>query len=257
MSVTGDATRFDETRDFVVVGSGGGSMCAGLVMRDAGHSVLILEKTDRIGGTTARSGGVMWIPNNRYMARDGVPDSPEQAATYLDAVLGDAADAPGASPARRATYLREAPRMLDFLVAKGVRLTRVREWPDYYDELPGGSVPGRAVVAELFDDADELVADAADVVRVDAAVVPQVRAADAAAHHPHHRVCGLGEAGVGSLPDLDVAFAVEQCRFHGVRSSFLSAPSARSVPAAIMPVVRRLTIDMDLSLGNHDACRQY
>ena len=113
--------------------------------------MLILEKTDRIGGTTARSGGVMWIPNNRYMARDGVPDSPEQAATYLDAVLGDAADAPGASPERRAAYLREAPRMLDFLVAKGIRLTRVREWPDYYDELPGGSVPGRAVVAELFD----------------------------------------------------------------------------------------------------------
>ena len=68
-------SQFDETFDFVVVGSGGGSMCAGLVMRDKGKSVLILEKTDLVGGTTARSGGVMWIPNNRFMKRDGVEDS--------------------------------------------------------------------------------------------------------------------------------------------------------------------------------------
>ena len=65
----------DETYDFVVVGSGGGSMCAGLVMRQAGKSVLILEKTDLIGGSTAKAGGVMWIPNNRFMKRAGVPDS--------------------------------------------------------------------------------------------------------------------------------------------------------------------------------------
>jgi 3-oxosteroid 1-dehydrogenase len=53
---------FDEIFDFVVVGSGGGSLCAALVMRDAGKSVLILEKTELVGGTTARAGGVMWIP---------------------------------------------------------------------------------------------------------------------------------------------------------------------------------------------------
>ncbi len=148
-------THFDEMFDFVVVGSGGGSMCAGLVMRAAGKSVLILEKTPLVGGTTARSGGVMWIPNNPFMTRDGVEDSHEKAATYLDAVLPDPKDAPGASRARRATYLTEAPRMLEFLASRGVKLTRVKEWPDYYDDLPGGSVPGRTVVAELFD-ANEL-----------------------------------------------------------------------------------------------------
>jgi succinate dehydrogenase/fumarate reductase flavoprotein subunit len=56
-----------ETFDFVVVGSGGGSMCAALVLRAAGKSVLILEKAELVGGTTATSGGVMWIPNNRFM----------------------------------------------------------------------------------------------------------------------------------------------------------------------------------------------
>ena len=66
---------FDEMVDLVVVGSGGGSMCAGLLMRSAGKSVLILEKTGLVGGTTARSGGVMWIPDNPFMRRDGVDDS--------------------------------------------------------------------------------------------------------------------------------------------------------------------------------------
>ena len=141
---------YDEVVDFLVVGSGGGSMCAGLLMKSAGKSVLILEKTALIGGTTARSGGVMWIPNNRFMKRDGVADSFEQAATYLDTLLGDSSDTPGSTPERRRTFLTEAPRMVDFLVDQGIKLNRVREWPDYYDDLPGGSVPGRTVVAELF-----------------------------------------------------------------------------------------------------------
>jgi 3-oxosteroid 1-dehydrogenase len=142
---------FDETFDFVVAGAGGGSMCAGLVMRSAGKSVLILEKTAFVGGSTARSGGVMWIPNNRFMKRDGIEDSFEKAAEYLDAVIADPRDEPGASRERRRMYLTEAPRMIDFLVSQGIRLTRVAEWPDYYDELPGGCAAGRTVVAELFD----------------------------------------------------------------------------------------------------------
>ena len=146
---------FDEHVDFVVVGSGGGSMCAGLVLRAAGKQALILEKTDLVGGTTARSGGVLWIPNNPFMARDGVPDSLEQATTYFESVVGASVDAPGTSAERRRTYLVEGRRMVEFLVAQGVKLTRVREWPDYYDERPGGSAAGRTVVAEPFD-ANEL-----------------------------------------------------------------------------------------------------
>lgn len=143
-------SEFDEVFDFVVAGSGGGSMCAALVLRARGKSVLILEKTDLVGGTTARSGGVMWIPNNRFMARDGVADSYDQAVAYLDAVVGDREDAPGAVRERRLAYVREAPAMVDFLVEQGVKLTRVTTWPDYYDERPGGSKRGRTVVAEPF-----------------------------------------------------------------------------------------------------------
>lgn len=141
----------DETFDFVIVGSGGGSMCAALVVKSMGREPLILEKTDVFGGTTAKSGGIMWIPNNRFMKRDRVPDSTEQAMTYLDHVVGDHNDTPGATRARRLAYVTEAPRMVDFLVDQGIKLNRHPYWPDYNDDQPGGSKPGRTVFAELFD----------------------------------------------------------------------------------------------------------
>jgi 3-oxosteroid 1-dehydrogenase len=141
--------QFDETFDFVVAGSGGGSMCAALMMRKLGKSVVILEKSNLIGGTTARSGGVMWIPNNRFMKEDGVADSYENAATYLDSTTGQD-DLPGSTPERRATYLRESPKMIDFLVEQGIKLRRIPHYPDYHDHLPGGSAPGRTVTAQLF-----------------------------------------------------------------------------------------------------------
>jgi 3-oxosteroid 1-dehydrogenase len=141
----------DETYDFVVVGSGGGSMCAGLVMRKAGKSVVILEKTDLIGGSTAKAGGVMWIPNNRFMAEAGIEDSLAKATTYLDTIVGERQDAPGATRERQQTYLHQAPEMIEFLVSQGIKLQRVDSYPDYYDEKPGGSEPGRTVVAQMFD----------------------------------------------------------------------------------------------------------
>jgi len=141
----------DETYDFVVVGSGGGSMCAGLVLRQAGKSVLVLEKTDLIGGSTAKAGGVMWIPGNRFMAEAGVTDSIEQGEAYLDAVVeAQPGDAPGTSRERRRTYITEANAMIDFLMRQGVPFERAPLWPDYYDDRAGGTL-GRTVHAKVFD----------------------------------------------------------------------------------------------------------
>jgi 3-oxosteroid 1-dehydrogenase len=146
-----DDQGFEEEFDFVVVGSGGGSMCAGLVMRSVGKSVVVLEKTDLIGGTTARSGGVMWIPNNRFMKEAGVEDSYEKAMAYMEATAGQSLDAPGTTLERRSAYVTEGPKMVDFLVDQGIKLRRTPFWPDYYDDRTGGSVPGRTVIADLFD----------------------------------------------------------------------------------------------------------
>ena len=138
-----------ETFDFVVVGSGAGSFCAALALRKAGKSVLVLEKAELVGGTTATSGGVMWIPNNRFMKEAGVADSREQAIAYLDAVIGDRPDMPGTSRERRIAFVDAAPKMIDFLVEQGIRLRRIPSYPDHY-KAPGESVPGRAVVSELY-----------------------------------------------------------------------------------------------------------
>ncbi len=136
---------FDETFDWVVVGSGAGSMASALVMRQAGKSVLILEKTPFIGGTTAKSGGVIWVPNNRFMNGE---DSAEAGINYLDAVCEDL---PGSSHEKRLAYVTEAPKMIDFLVGQGIAFERGSNfWPDYYDEMPGGCKTSRTVVARPF-----------------------------------------------------------------------------------------------------------
>jgi 3-oxosteroid 1-dehydrogenase len=142
--------QFDETFDFVTVGSGGGALCSGLVMRSLGKSVVVLEKMPRIGGTCSRSGGVMWIPNNRFMQDDGVADSYEKAMEYMEATAGRSLDAPGTTPERRSAYVTEGTKMVDFLVKNGIKLRRVKYWPDYYDDRPGGSKEGRTVIADLF-----------------------------------------------------------------------------------------------------------
>ncbi len=140
----------NESFDFVVVGSGAGSMCAALVLRQAGKSVLVVEKADQVGGTTATSGGVMWIPNNRYMKADGIADSREQALAYMNAAVGDTTNAPGATPLRQETYIDKAPEMLDFLAEQGLQFRRIPVWPDYVD-APGQQEVGRTVISELFD----------------------------------------------------------------------------------------------------------
>lgn len=141
---------FDETFDWVVVGSGGASMCSALRMREAGKSVLIVEKTEYVGGTTARSGGVMWIPNNPFMQQDGVEDSFEQALLYLNSLIGDDPTAKGATRARREAYLRECVRMLALLQRSGIQQHRAKYWPDYHTELPGASEAGRTVLPKPF-----------------------------------------------------------------------------------------------------------
>jgi 3-oxosteroid 1-dehydrogenase len=134
--------------DLLVVGSGGGSMVAALAAKKLGASVAILEKQAKVGGSTALSGGVWWVPNNPLMARAGVRDSYEQALLYLNTVVTHRG--PATSPARLNAFLRAAPRMVEFLEQAGMRFRRAQNWPDYHDDLAGGSVETRSLMAENF-----------------------------------------------------------------------------------------------------------
>lgn len=138
----------EETYDFVIVGSGGGSTPAALVMRDAGKRVLIIEKEPHIGGTSAYSGGVIWIPDNHIGKDEGDGDSFERSRTYMDAVVGPVSKA--STSARRDAFIREGAEMIRYLESKGMKFVNAH-WPDYYDPKPGGLREGRSLAAPVFD----------------------------------------------------------------------------------------------------------
>jgi len=138
----------EETFDLIVVGSGGGSVPAALVMAEAGRRAVILEKQALIGGSSAYSGGMLWIPNNHYMAAAGFQDSAEKAREYLDAVIGETTRV--STPERRDAYVRYAPEMIRWLSDRGLKY-RFADLPDYYDEMPGGMAHGRSLVPRVFD----------------------------------------------------------------------------------------------------------
>lgn len=142
---------WDHEVDALVVGSGAGGFASALAARALGLDTLLIEKTKYYGGTTAFSGGGMWIPNNPVLKREGMRDSEEDARTYLDAVL--ALNEDNVSPERRQMYLTEGPKAVEFLESQSthLRFSWVRGYPDYHPELPGGSKAGRQIEPQAVD----------------------------------------------------------------------------------------------------------
>ena len=133
--------------DVIVVGSGAGAMTSALFAADQGLSVLIVEKSDRYGGTSAISGGGIWIPNNHYFKALGGNDSPELSMQYLKAATGEHAD-----EGRLRAYVEHAPQMIKTLTQNShVRYAVADKYPDYYPHLPGALPGGRTLDPELFD----------------------------------------------------------------------------------------------------------
>ncbi len=142
-------TTWDTTVDLVIVGSGGGGMVAALTAADAGATALVLEKQDKVGGSTAMSGGVVWIPNNPVMRAAGVPDSFEDGMAHFEAVVGDVG--PASNAERRRAFLTEGPEMVTFLERCGVRFVYCRGYSDYYSNAKGGVDLGRGIEPVPFD----------------------------------------------------------------------------------------------------------
>jgi len=133
--------------DFVVAGSGAAGMTAALTAAVNGLSVLVIEKTEYFGGSTARSGGGVWVPRNSVLSKAGIADTAEQASAYLAHVAGESAPA-----GLRTTFLEHGPAMLDLVMANTVLgFDWVPNYSDYYPEAPGGRPGGRSIEPRLLD----------------------------------------------------------------------------------------------------------
>ena len=128
---------WDHEFDVVVVGSGAGGLTAAIAAHDLGQSVVVLEKSDQYGGTSAISGGGVWVPCNHLLTAAGANDSHDDALAYLKAATrGMVAEA------RILAYLEHAPRMVRYLEEKTcLRYRAMPNYSDYYPSLPG-SKPG-------------------------------------------------------------------------------------------------------------------
>ncbi|BBZ29674.1 FAD-binding protein [Mycolicibacterium madagascariense] len=146
MVSSGADLEFDVETDVVVLGTGGAGLTAALTAAAGGASVAVYEKADTVGGTTAVSGGIVWIP-----AHDRSPDGEltvDDAMRYLEAQSLGAMDT-----ALVETFVRTGPEMLDFVEAHSeLQFEVAAGFPDYKPELPGGRPSGgRSLNAKPFD----------------------------------------------------------------------------------------------------------
>lgn len=134
--------------DVLIVGSGAAGLAAALRARSHGLSPLLVEKHSKIGGTSAYSGGGVWIPNSHLHGPE-VKDSPDEALTYMEALIGDAG--PASSRERKVAFLDNGPKMVKWLEDEGFKWIASTGYPDYFPDLPGGKANGRSIEGALFD----------------------------------------------------------------------------------------------------------
>jgi len=133
--------------DVLVIGSGAGGLSAAVTAAKHGLEVIVAEKDALFGGTTARSGGWLWIPNHPMQKEIGVSDSLEDASTYLLDQAGEKYD-----PERVNAFLTNGPRMVEFFTREtAVRFDPSATFSDYHPDAPGGKPGGRSIVASAYD----------------------------------------------------------------------------------------------------------
>jgi 3-oxosteroid 1-dehydrogenase len=132
--------------DWLVAGSGAAGMTGAIVASQLGADVLLVEKEDAYGGTTAKSGGVVWIPGNHCQEAAGISDSIEEGYTYLKGLIGDSVNA-----ARLRAYVRRAPQMLRFMMSHShIHYSPLPHYMDYYEKIPGHKSGGRSMDCAPF-----------------------------------------------------------------------------------------------------------
>ena len=141
------SSAWDIETDVVVLGSGGSGLIAALTAGDAGARTMVLEKSAMVGGTTAISGGIVWVPNNPKMRQLGLQDSRADALAYLESLSLGVMDM-----AMATAFIDQAPLMIEYLEAHTpVHFHVALGYPDYHPENPGGKPDGgRSLDPDLF-----------------------------------------------------------------------------------------------------------
>ena len=136
-----------EEYDLIVLGSGGAGLTAALAGAIEGLRILVIEKTEYLGGTTALSAGTCWIPNNSYLRQEGVRGDDASALQYLDALVDGLADRE-----IRTAFLAAGPEMLAYFEKQcDLRWRIYKTFVDYRQEFPGARKGGRPLEPMPFD----------------------------------------------------------------------------------------------------------
>lgn len=133
--------------DILIVGTGAAAMSAALTALVGGLKVIMIEKEDKFGGASARSGGVLWMPNSSQARASGGTDSREDAIAFFRNELGNRFDQPKVE-----AFVDRGPEMVDFVEENSpVRFGFLPGYPDYHCDTPGGSTSGRNIYPRNWD----------------------------------------------------------------------------------------------------------
>jgi succinate dehydrogenase/fumarate reductase flavoprotein subunit len=137
-----DMDGLDHVVDVLIIGSGGGGMAAALTAHASGLDALVVEKSSYFGGSTALSGGGIWVPGAPAQRREGYSPDPESVVEYLVKITDGMV-----SEARIRQYVESAPKMLEFFeqLSGWFEFVWKPGYADYYPELPGGSELGSTI----------------------------------------------------------------------------------------------------------------
>lgn len=138
-----------EKYDVIIIGSGAGGLMAAIKAAKSSLRVLLIEKRHEFGGSSAMSGGTIWVPNCHVSKKIGIKDSFEEALTYMETVIGE--EGPWTSKERKIAYIENINEIMHELETEGIDWVPAKYYPDYYPELPGGKSGGRSIDASFFD----------------------------------------------------------------------------------------------------------
>jgi len=135
--------------DLLVIGSGAGGLSAAVTAAHLGLTVIVIEKEAQLGGTTAWSGGWMWVPRNPLAVKAGITESLDEVRQYLKNILGEQY---ASHETRLEMFLMHAPNMVQFFLDHtALRFVDGNKIPDFHGNAPGAKTGGRSVCAAPFD----------------------------------------------------------------------------------------------------------